>query len=133
MLVYFLGNLDSGSHLYVQMFLKWSNYHHTGSKYCLCSSQKECAHVRKCLWGVQVTDDLANISKDYVFVIPPYFALILRAFSVLEGIGLDADPDYTIVDECYPYISKRLLTDDRYHPVPNLALTNCSHFHLLLF
>ena len=63
--------------------------------------------------AVQVTDDLANISKDYVFVIPPYFALILRAFSVLEGIGLDADPDYTIVDECYPYISKRLLTDDR--------------------
>ncbi|KAG0584530.1 hypothetical protein KC19_3G215800 [Ceratodon purpureus] len=60
----------------------------------------------------QITNDLANISKDYVFVIPPYFALILRAFSVLEGIGLDADPDYTIVDECYPYISKRLLTDD---------------------
>lgn len=60
----------------------------------------------------QITDDLANMSKDYVFVIPPYFALILRAFSVLEGIGLDADPDYTIVDECYPYISKRLLTDD---------------------
>ncbi|CAM6084874.1 unnamed protein product [Calypogeia fissa] len=60
----------------------------------------------------QVTDDLANMSKDYVFVLPPYFALILRAFSVLEGIGLEADPDYTIVDECYPYISKRLLTDD---------------------
>jgi aarF domain-containing kinase len=54
------------------------------------------------------------MAKDYVFVIPPYFALILRAFSVLEGIGLEVDPDYTIVDECYPYISKRLLTDDRY-------------------
>lgn len=63
---------------------------------------------------MQVVDDLAKISEDYVFVIPPYFALILRAFSVLEGIGLEADPDYTIVDECYPYISKRLITDDRY-------------------
>lgn len=62
----------------------------------------------------QVTDDLSNMAKDYVFVLPPYFALILRAFSVLEGIGLEADPDYTIVNECYPYISKRLLTDDRY-------------------
>ncbi|KAJ7548841.1 hypothetical protein O6H91_07G029700 [Diphasiastrum complanatum] len=60
----------------------------------------------------QVTDGLTKMSKDYVFVIPPYFALILRAFSVLEGIGLEADPDYTIVDECYPYLSKRLLTDD---------------------
>ncbi|BBN18853.1 aarF domain-containing kinase [Marchantia polymorpha subsp. ruderalis] len=60
----------------------------------------------------EVTDDLVKMSKEYVFVLPPYFALILRAFSVLEGIGLEADPDYTIVDECYPYISKRLLTDD---------------------
>ncbi|KAG0591725.1 hypothetical protein KC19_1G196600 [Ceratodon purpureus] len=60
----------------------------------------------------QMTDDIAKISKDYIFVIPPYFALILRAFSVLEGIGLDVDPDYSIVNACYPYLSKRLLTDD---------------------
>ncbi|KAL3677092.1 hypothetical protein R1sor_027040 [Riccia sorocarpa] len=60
----------------------------------------------------EVTDDLVAMTKEFVFVLPPYFALILRAFSVLEGIGLEADPDYTIVDECYPYISKRLLTDD---------------------
>jgi hypothetical protein len=38
---------------------------------------------------LQMTDDIAKISKDYIFVIPPYFALILRAFSVLEGIGLE--------------------------------------------
>lgn len=62
---------------------------------------------------VQMSDDIAKISKDYIFVIPPYFALILRAFSVLEGIGLDVDPDYSIVNACYPYLSKRLLTDDR--------------------
>lgn len=62
---------------------------------------------------VQMTEDLTKISKDYIFVIPPYFALILRAFSVLEGIGLDIDPDYSIVNACYPYLSKRLLTDDR--------------------
>lgn len=60
----------------------------------------------------QVTDDLAKISEDYVFVLPPYFALILKAFSVLEGIGLEADPDYAIVNGCYPYLSKRLITDD---------------------
>lgn len=60
----------------------------------------------------QVTDDLSRMAEEYVFVIPPYFALILRAFSVLEGIGLDNDPDYAIVDECYPYVSKRLITDD---------------------
>lgn len=60
----------------------------------------------------QVTDDLAKMAEDYVFVIPPYFALILKAFSVLEGIGLEADPDYAIINGCYPYLSKRLITDD---------------------
>ena len=61
----------------------------------------------------QVTDDLSKMAEDYVFVIPPYFALILRAFAVLEGIGLEHDPQYAIVNECYPYISKRLITDDK--------------------
>ncbi|GAQ81957.1 Putative protein kinase superfamily protein [Klebsormidium nitens] len=60
----------------------------------------------------QVTDDLSRMSEKIQFVIPPYFALILRAFGVLEGIGLAADPDYAIVEECYPYLAKRLLTDD---------------------
>jgi aarF domain-containing kinase len=75
----------------------------------------------------QLTEDLVNISKDYVFVIPPYFALILRAFSVLEGIGLDADPDYSIVDECYPYLSKRLLTDDRCSSTPHCRIHSSCH------
>ena len=44
--------------------------------------------------------------------IPPYFALIIRAISVLEGIALTGDPDFAIVDEAYPYVAKRLLTDD---------------------
>lgn len=42
---------------------------------------------------------------------PPYFAYIARAFGVLEGIGLAADPNYAIVGECLPYISQRLLSD----------------------
>ncbi len=28
---------------------------------------------------------------------PPFFALILRCFSVIEGIALKVDPDYSIV------------------------------------
>lgn len=33
-------------------------------------------------------------------------ALILRAFSVIEGIALGVDPEYAIVKECFPYLSK---------------------------
>ena len=30
----------------------------------------------------------------------------------IEGIALVGNPDFALVDEAYPYISKRLLTDD---------------------
>ena len=60
--------------------------------------------------------DLAQITFEYPFRIPPYFALVIRAISVLEGIALVANPEFAIIDEAYPYISQRLLTD----PSPRL-------------
>jgi aarF domain-containing kinase len=56
--------------------------------------------------------DLAQITFEYPFRIPPYFALVIRAIGVLEGIALVGDPDFAIVDSAYPYISQRLLTDE---------------------
>jgi hypothetical protein len=49
--------------------------------------------------------------KGNLFQIPPYFAYIAKSFSVLEGIGLSNDPNYSIINECLPYVSQRLLTD----------------------
>jgi len=54
--------------------------------------------------------DLAEITFTFPFRIPPYFALVIRAIGVLEGIALVGDPGFAIVDEAYPYISRRLLT-----------------------
>jgi len=59
----------------------------------------------------ELAADLAQITFDYPFRIPPYFALIIRAIGVLEGIALVGDPGFAIVDEAYPYLSKMLLTD----------------------
>jgi aarF domain-containing kinase len=56
--------------------------------------------------------DLAQITFEYPFKIPPYFALVIRAISVLEGIALVGNPNFAIIDEAYPYIAKRLMTDD---------------------
>mmetsp|Transcript_6147 Transcript_6147/g.10661 ORF Transcript_6147/g.10661 Transcript_6147/m.10661 type:complete len:870 (-) Transcript_6147:222-2831(-) len=64
--------------------------------------------------GINFNDlsaDLAQITFEYPFKIPPYFALIIRAIGVLEGIALVGDPDFAIVDEAYPYLSKQLLTN----------------------
>eukprot|EP00887_Chlorella_sp_A99_P006706 scaffold3.g6706.t1 len=60
----------------------------------------------------ELAADLAMITYTYPFRIPPYFALIIRAIGVLEGIALVGDPDFAIVDEAFPFISKMLMTDD---------------------
>jgi len=55
---------------------------------------------------------LSHISMSYQLCIPGYFTNVLRAFSVIEGIALRVDPDYSIVQECWPYLSRRLLSDN---------------------
>jgi len=64
----------------------------------------------------ELAADLAQITFDYPFRIPPYFALVIRAISVLEGIALVGNPNFAIIDEAYPYIARRLMTD----PSPRL-------------
>mmetsp|Transcript_9002 Transcript_9002/g.22534 ORF Transcript_9002/g.22534 Transcript_9002/m.22534 type:complete len:662 (-) Transcript_9002:6-1991(-) len=60
----------------------------------------------------ELAGDLALITFKFPFKIPPYFALIIRAIGVLEGIALVGNPKFAIIDEAFPYLSKRLLTDD---------------------
>ncbi|KAL3940454.1 MAG: hypothetical protein SGBAC_005013 [Bacillariaceae sp.] len=61
----------------------------------------------------EVVNQLQDLTakKGNLFQIPPYFAYIAKSFSVLEGIGLSNDPKYSIINECLPYVSNRLLTD----------------------
>jgi aarF domain-containing kinase len=49
---------------------------------------------------------------NYQLCIPPYFTNIMRSFSTIEGIALKVDPSYSMVQECMPYLSRRLLTDN---------------------
>jgi aarF domain-containing kinase len=50
--------------------------------------------------------------------VPPYYALILRSLTVLEGLALYTDPNFKVLAASYPYFAKRLLTD------PNPYLRN---------
>ena len=72
--------------------------------------------------GLQsMTSDFVTVMNDIPFSIPPYFALLGRAVATLEGIALVGDPNYRIVMESYPFVSRRLLSDDR--PAFQQALT----------
>ncbi|CAN0898765.1 Protein ACTIVITY OF BC1 COMPLEX KINASE 3, chloroplastic [Linum grandiflorum] len=43
--------------------------------------------------------------------VPAYYALILRSVTVLEGLAVNADPNFKVLAASYPYFAKRLLTD----------------------
>ncbi|KAL3922247.1 MAG: hypothetical protein SGILL_002310 [Bacillariaceae sp.] len=46
------------------------------------------------------------------FTIPDWFVYTSRAFMTLEGVSLQADPSYSLIKSCFPYIAKRLVRDD---------------------
>ncbi|CAM9430029.1 unnamed protein product [Ectocarpus sp. 12 AP-2014] len=59
-----------------------------------------------------VGEEVEELAKNYPISIPAYFGLIIRCFGTLEGLGLSIDPGYSIVKECFPYLCRRLLTED---------------------
>lgn len=60
-----------------------------------------------------VTNLMEEVSRRNreLFSLPPYVLYLARAFSTLEGIGLSIDENYSIIQECYPYLASRLFTD----------------------
>lgn len=61
-----------------------------------------------------ILPDVQEVRRRYgnIGQIPAYFAYILRAFSVLEGIGLEQNPEYSIAAACYPYLASWMLRQD---------------------
>merc|ERR1712003_275087 len=60
-----------------------------------------------------MTQDALTVLNDVPFSIPPYFAILGRAIVTLEGIALTGDPNYGIIMESYPFIARRLMSNDR--------------------
>ncbi len=60
----------------------------------------------------QITDKFSKLMYSYPFRVPSRFALIIRAVVSQEGLALRLDPEFKIVRIAYPYIAKKLLTDN---------------------
>lgn len=60
-----------------------------------------------------MTQDLLTVLNEIPFSIPAYFALLARAVVTLEGLALSVDPDYGLVIEAYPFVARKLLSEDR--------------------
>jgi predicted unusual protein kinase regulating ubiquinone biosynthesis (AarF/ABC1/UbiB family) len=60
-----------------------------------------------------MTQDALTVLNDIPFSIPPYFAILGRAIITLEGVALTGNPEYGLIMESYPFISRKLLREDR--------------------
>lgn len=58
-----------------------------------------------------ITDQLSELMYEYPFRVPAFYALIIRSLVTLEGIAIHIDPNFKVLTAAYPYVSKRLLTD----------------------
>ena len=58
-----------------------------------------------------ITDQLSALMYEYPFTVPAYYALIIRSLVTLEGIAIQVDPEFKVLSKAYPYVAKRLLTD----------------------
>ena len=62
--------------------------------------------------GITVeVEELQKQNRDS-FQIPQWFLYGSRAFLTLEGVSLAADPNYSLIQSCFPYVAKRLVGDD---------------------
>ena len=58
--------------------------------------------------------ELTTLLRDHALSLPPDLALLIKAFVTLEGMGRQLDPDFDMVAEAAPFLSRAMLS--RYAP-----------------
>lgn len=58
-----------------------------------------------------VISKLGDVMYKFPFSLPPFYISIIRCLGVLEGLAIQVDDNFRIVNDAYPYIASRLLTD----------------------
>ncbi|CAM8881107.1 unnamed protein product [Rhodiola kirilowii] len=59
-----------------------------------------------------LSGDLGRTMYKFKFRIPSYFSLVIRSLAVLEGIAVSFDPGYKVLGNTYPWIARKVLTDN---------------------
>nr|XP_043616523.1 uncharacterized protein slr1919 [Erigeron canadensis] len=52
------------------------------------------------------------IALKYHFRMPPYYTLLLRSLASFEGLAMAGDPGFKTFESSYPYVVRKLLTDN---------------------
>ncbi|MGF1514741.1 MAG: ABC1 kinase family protein [Elainellaceae cyanobacterium] len=59
-----------------------------------------------------ITDQFSELMYEYPFRVPAKFALIIRSLVTQEGLALSLNADFRIVEVAYPYVARRLLSEE---------------------
>ncbi|XP_071921435.1 uncharacterized protein [Coffea arabica] len=60
----------------------------------------------------RVLGKIWSVALKYHFRMPPYYTLLLRSLASLEGLAVAADPNFKTFEAAYPYVVRKLLTDN---------------------
>jgi len=57
----------------------------------------------------RLNQNLESISYLLPFRLPPFYTLIVRSLTILEGLALDVDPDFRLIKGAYPFVAKQII------------------------
>ena len=60
----------------------------------------------------QLNQNVMSISFLLPIRLPPFYTLIIRTLTILEGLALYVDPSFRLIRGAYPFIAKQLLSSD---------------------
>ncbi|EEF29135.1 Ubiquinone biosynthesis protein coq-8, putative [Ricinus communis] len=60
----------------------------------------------------RVLSKIWSVALKYHFRMPPYYTLVLRSLASLEGLAVAADPNFKTFEAAYPYVVRKLLTEN---------------------
>jgi len=58
-----------------------------------------------------VIGELGDVMYKFPFNLPPYYTAIVRCLGVLEGLAIQVDGKFRIINDAYPYVASRVLSD----------------------
>mmetsp|Transcript_59154 Transcript_59154/g.95617 ORF Transcript_59154/g.95617 Transcript_59154/m.95617 type:complete len:794 (-) Transcript_59154:664-3045(-) len=58
-----------------------------------------------------VINQLGDVFYQFPFTLPSYYTAIVRCLGVLEGLAIQVDGKFRIINDAYPYVASRVLSD----------------------
>lgn len=75
----------------------------------LLSAQTESGRASS-LNFTQLNANLQKVQDQLPFQIPPYYTMIVRSLTILEGLALSVDPSFRLIRGAYPFIARQILS-----------------------